>query len=379
MTTLEQFSALVADIYDAALDPSLWEQTLQRVFSAAGGNAGTLFVFDRRRGRWQHFTNGNLDPEEGRKYDEYYGRIDPLPSFMERTRAGAIVTARAVMTERQRRGEFFSDWAKPNEVGDAIFVNLLGGPDGVCVLAMGHPWRSEPFATPEVLRLVGLLAPHFQRAMQAQMGFGPLNLVRDGALDLVEHWRHGCVIISALGHVLYANRVASEIAGARDGLSLGSRGLRAASDDAALQHLIHQACTGDRHGPRSSSRIAVSRDSGRKPYSVQVMPLRSRNAVFSTAAALVLIVDSERTAPPSPEDLQKLYDLTPAEAEVAIRVLKGRGLQSVADELCVTRSTVRVHQQRVFEKTGTHRQAELVRLLLDLEPINMPGSLEGAA
>ncbi|HEY4847379.1 MAG TPA: hypothetical protein VIH87_06160 [Methylocella sp.] len=282
MTTLDQFSELVEDIYDAALDPSLWEQTLKRVVFAAGGNAGGLHVFGRRRGRRRMHIPANLDPVQRRKYDGYYGRLDPVASAMEQTHVGVIVTARAVTTESQRRGEFFNDWAHPNEVGDAVFVNLLDSTDGVCSLVMGHPWRSEPFATPQMLRLVRLLAPHFQRAMQAQLGFGPLSLIRDGALDLVDQWRHGCVLVSFAGHVLYANRVASEIAASRDGLSLGTRGPRAAlaSDDAALQGLIRQACIGDGHGPRSSSRIAISRGSARRPYTVQIMPLRSSYARF---------------------------------------------------------------------------------------------------
>ncbi|MGK6315737.1 LuxR C-terminal-related transcriptional regulator [Neorhizobium sp. DT-125] len=65
--------------------------------------------------------------------------------------------------------------------------------------------------------------------------------------------------------------------------------------------------------------------------------------------------------------LQRLYRLTKAEAAVAVRITRGDGLQSVADALSLSLSTVRTHQQRVFEKTGTHRQAELVRLLLGVQ------------
>jgi DNA-binding CsgD family transcriptional regulator len=42
-------------------------------------------------------------------------------------------------------------------------------------------------------------------------------------------------------------------------------------------------------------------------------------------------------------------------------------LQSVADKMSVSISTVRIHLQRAFDKTATHRQAELVRLLLTIE------------
>jgi DNA-binding CsgD family transcriptional regulator len=96
--------------------------------------------------------------------------------------------------------------------------------------------------------------------------------------------------------------------------------------------------------------------------------------MLDLSTALVLIVDHEREADLLPADLQAIYHLTPAEAEVALRVLRGHGLQSVADELRVSLSTVRVHLQRVFEKTGTHRQAELVRRLIEIETSHMPGA-----
>jgi DNA-binding CsgD family transcriptional regulator len=383
MTTLEEFSDLVAAIYNAALDPSLWEQTLKQITTVAGGNSGALVVYDRQRGRLPQMFASNIDPVQTRKYVEYYCRLDPLAPIMHRAPAGSIVPCRAVTPEGERHGEFFNDWVLRSQVGDTIFVNVSDSADGPCTLAVGRPWSSEPFATPDVLRLVSLLAPHVQRAMQAQLGFGPLSLIRDGALDLVEHWRYGCVLVSLAGQVLYANRAANEIAAALDGLRLGTSGLRAAlvAEDAALQRLIRQACIDTGQGPRGGGRLAISRRSGPKPYAVTVMPVRTSRAPFlnGPAAALVLIVDAGLAAHLPPEDLQKLFDLTPAEAEVAVQVLRGHGLQYVADELRVTLSTVRVHLQRVFEKTGTHRQAELVRLLTELAPINMPDRLEGAA
>jgi DNA-binding CsgD family transcriptional regulator len=379
MATLDQFSNLVLDIYDAALDPGLWDQTLKRVFSLAGGNNAALVLYDREKRRSPHIIAANFDPVQKRKYDEYYSRLDPLAFILERSRVGAVVTSRTVTNETQRRGEFYTDWAHPNETGDTIFVNILAAAGTVCTFMMGHPWCSEPFATPEVLRLVGLLAPHLQRSMQAQLDFGRLTLVKDGALDLVDQWRHGCVLVSLTGSAIYANRAANEIAASRDGLSLGAGGLKAAqaADDAALQRLIRQACTGNGQGPRSGSRLAISRGSGRKPYTIQVLPLRSSCVCFGggPAAALILIIDHGAGTHLPPAELRGLYNLTPAEAEVALLVLRGHGLQLVADELRVSLSTVRVHLQRVFEKTGTHRQAELVRLLIELDAGSVTASI----
>jgi hypothetical protein len=66
MTTLEEFSDLVAAIYDAGLDPSLWEQALKQITTAAGGSAGSLVVYDRQRRRHPQVFASNIDPVQNR-------------------------------------------------------------------------------------------------------------------------------------------------------------------------------------------------------------------------------------------------------------------------------------------------------------------------
>src|SRR4029079_16210961 len=98
-----------------------------------------------------------------------------------------------------------------------------------------------------------------------------------------------------------------------------------------------------------------------------VLPMNRDADELSPGGTLVVIVDPEREPLALASMLKGLYGLTPAEATVAIEVLRGGGLQSVADKMSVSISTVRIHLQRVFDKTATHRQAELVRLLLTIE------------
>ena len=45
-------------------------------------------------------------------------------------------------------------------------------------------------------------------------------------------------------------------------------------------------------------------------------------------------------------------------------MLDGKTLERLGDELCVSRNTARTHLQRLFAKTGTARQADLIRILL---------------
>lgn len=60
--------------------------------------------------------------------------------------------------------------------------------------------------------------------------------------------------------------------------------------------------------------------------------------------------------------------MTESEAEVVLRIARGPALSAVAEELCLSVATVKTHLQHAYQKTGTHRQSELVRLTLSLMP-----------
>ena len=60
----------------------------------------------------------------------------------------------------------------------------------------------------------------------------------------------------------------------------------------------------------------------------------------------------------------RTYALTPAETRLAAHVVHGGTLATFAKARALSRNTVRNQLQAIYCKTGTHRQAELVALLL---------------
>jgi DNA-binding CsgD family transcriptional regulator len=150
-----------------------------------------------------------------------------------------------------------------------------------------------------------------------------------------------------------------------------------ARTDGALSHIVHQAFSSGRSDVATGGCLAVPRPSGRRPYLVRVIPLAPEvSAGVVSPTALIVIVDPEKEPEPELQALRRLYGLTSTEAEIALRVLDGTGLGPIADELSVSLATVRTHLQHVFDKTDTHRQAELVRLLLGgLAATRRPGTI----
>ena len=56
--------------------------------------------------------------------------------------------------------------------------------------------------------------------------------------------------------------------------------------------------------------------------------------------------------------------MTESEARVASALTLGKTIEQIAVEFGISTITVRSHLKRVFDKTDTRRQADLVRLLL---------------
>jgi DNA-binding CsgD family transcriptional regulator len=64
--------------------------------------------------------------------------------------------------------------------------------------------------------------------------------------------------------------------------------------------------------------------------------------------------------------MKMLYSLSPVESRLADLLIQGLELREAADHLRVTTETARFHLKRVLKKTRTHRQANLIRLMLSL-------------
>jgi len=98
-----------------------------------------------------------------------------------------------------------------------------------------------------------------------------------------------------------------------------------------------------------------------------VLPLTSgarRPASLSYAAAATVFV--QRAAPdlPSPpEVIGRAFELTPTELRVLFAIVEVGGVPEVAETLGVAKTTVRFHLRQLFDKTGTRRQADLVKLV----------------
>jgi DNA-binding CsgD family transcriptional regulator len=184
------------------------------------------------------------------------------------------------------------------------------------------------------------------------------------------------VLLNRAGKIVFANGAAQMMARAQDGFVLKRERIEAAErvDDSALQALIAGATS--RNAPAGVPRggaVRLARPSGLPAFNAVVGPLAGKDSWRESGpVAFVLITDPAEAAIPPDNLLAQLFGFSPTEVRVAERLMMGDSPEQLAEALAIRISTARWHLASLYRKTGTNRQAELVRLLLSL-PIMRQG------
>ena len=266
------------------------------------------------------------------------------------------------------RSEFNNDFLKRMGVFHEMAGCIFKERSLVSVLSTLRPKRFGPLGEEQVA-LLRVLMPHLQRALQLHRRIVGLESKTISMTDVLDRLPTGCITVGATGKVLMVNRSARGIVGLNDGfgISKGELCAKRPSDTKLLQQLIRQAAyTATGKGTHSGGVMTIARPSQRRAFEVLVTPLRAGPSGLGVeqAAAAVFVSDPESKTESPREMLGRLFALTPAEASLAGKLMQGMALKTAAEELGVSRNTVHSQLQRIFEKTETNRQAELIRILL---------------
>lgn len=356
VATLDDFSRIVAAIYSAVMTPDNWTTALTDLQQMVDGQCALIRVDETGRS----IQAASLIPAARDDYHRHYHRIDYVLEAVERGPVGVLRSGRSLVA-LQSQSEFHIDWVRPLEMTDGLFVRLTDGPAPLLFLAAG-PRPPKPF-----IPLVSALVPHLQQALRSQAHINDLRRHTDDLGTLTQTLRHGIIVVTTDSHVVYANAAAEDMLRSADGLRTRTGRLEAvvAGADSALQHSIDVALAAD-HPHRSGSSLLCRRRPELRPYVIEVVPIDPATDVGSPRRAMVVVVDPEGESATPAELLRSLYGLTASETDIALMVLHGGGVKAIAEGLSVSQATVKTHLQHVFDKTGTHRQADLVGLLLGL-------------
>ncbi|QSQ11009.1 helix-turn-helix transcriptional regulator [Myxococcus landrumensis] len=363
---------LVGLILDSVDSHAGLQPALAAIASWMGGHsAHSLFMRDGRLVE-THFHGG-----AGSAFAEYeanWRHLDPRFSAAINNPGRALSDVDIIEPHCFETSSIYNDLLMVQGVRYTLFACVASSPG----LMVGHAVMREKQAGPfgeDHVRMFSEVLPYLQNAAH-------LRLLLEGMRDEIGDLRRtldivpGAVaVLDEAARLICANTAADKLIFKGDGLQLKHQKLTTdrAGEAQKLSAMVSRSASFTEDAPPSSSEMSfhspvkVTRRNG-APLGILFVPLRPMSPITTcaprSARVLAVIHDPDAAVLLDPQLIAGLHGLTSVESLLASELAQGKTLAEFAEHRGCSEQTARTHLKRVLEKTGTRRQAELVRLLL---------------
>jgi DNA-binding CsgD family transcriptional regulator len=215
-----------------------------------------------------------------------------------------------------------------------------------------------------------MIAPHVKRAFLDSDPLSEYMTQVELLGNVIASAGFGLVLVRSNRQIVCANEPAEKLMRASSGLRCEHGCICAPHFKTArkLHSLISAASRPTDEAVRGGS-IILRNEDGLASLVVHVVPFSPPSTVLmpdnEQPVAGLFIVDCQQGTADRVAVFADLFELTSAETRVLAQMISGEGLTIAARRLNIARSTARSHLDHILQKTGTHRQAELVRVFFE--------------
>lgn len=361
------FLALIAAIYHAAIEPAEWNTVMGNITRMFDGHA----AFTMRIGIGAHDSPSlylhNLPFEAFVAYGEHYYQHDLWSPALIKAGLhdlGSVYTSDKLVGRKEfRRSVWFNDYLKKLDIEHSLFASLSEATLTPSILAIDRPLGSELFTQADMERLRPI-AYHLAQTLDITRKFQALQDGIQANEQFVETLNRGILSINLKGKVLYANGFAIDVLVNQAGLTVNNGLLYGINEEInqALAMMLALAKQGIGHS------FVITRPP--KPLlKIDSVPMADNAATVllpeSQAGKVVLLLSDESdTQTDAYGRFAKKHRLTPQETKILQGIVEGYCLKEIAYHHAVSFNTVRSQLASVMQKTYCKRQKDLVRLFL---------------
>jgi DNA-binding CsgD family transcriptional regulator/PAS domain-containing protein len=371
----ELLSRLIGLVYDCAIDPGLWGNTIAIIREELAFANASLSLQELPSGKVLLNLTSGIPDEWAQRISLY--DLDVLEQWGGPANALALpLDEPAVLSQVNHEvldlanysNRYYTEWAKPQGLIDTLAIGLTRDASSIGTLAFGRHESVGPIGPREV-RFARLLVPHLQRAA-AISRLLELQSVKTAQFEIVlDALATPIFLVTADLGIVHANVRGRAMLTRGDVFALRGTTLRARARgvENAIAAAVRQSTASEANLGRKGFNIPLHSTDG-DHGALHVLPLKhgDRRARIGSAAVAAIFVAPIAFNGAAQDVVAGLFGLTPAEARVFHHVAAGHTTLATASLLSIEHSTVRTHLLRVFNKTGVRRQAELVKLAASL-------------
>ncbi len=356
-------------IEQAGLGIARWEDISARMVRLFPGGFFSIVSQNMADGVVNFNASAGIEDAYLASFSEYYYAINPWNECWQRLRSGEPLIPRLIAPiESLEDTEFVADWLLPQKQFDAAVGRKLVSAGGDHVFVAQHfPRHLIDSYEPRILDAHDRLSAPLIRAVETHRMMAEREAGAIAAAALAARENDIAFVVDFHLNVVEAN--AATVHALRTGGPLYVSGsVLRLRDDEAGKWLAATVKAMLANRPCEASKRIARAENGAWKVSLAVVPEHDRDLnryIFPRRLVLVLMQDLSRPGKTGDGTmLARAFGLTPAEVRLCLALAEGLTVTQAADRLGVTRETTRHQLKMVFQKTDTHRQAELVALLL---------------
>jgi DNA-binding CsgD family transcriptional regulator len=356
----ERLLAASRRLGDAAVDPMIWPEIMEQVCVATRATGAVLLQSDSRTPDVPR--TAGLDEYQRSSYfgDGWYARDIRAERGVPLLLQGAkVITDQDILTpEEMPRFGLYAESLIPNGLQWFAVIGFRAG-SALWGLSIQRATREGPFDRHNK-RVLGRLSDRLTETATLSKVVG--RAVLTGMTNALELINRPAIALDRSGRVLGVNQAAETIFDDELRVRDGRLFARDRQARAALAQLVDQMRTTPDTAALPVAPIVVHRET-RRPLVIRVLPVDGATRTpFLGARALLALLDLNAERRPDCAVVAQAFGLSPAETRLAALIATGLSPERAAEQLGVTRETVRTQLKAIFAKTGTSRQAELVAL-----------------
>lgn len=369
-----ELNTLTNLIYEAVLDQSAFQEFVGAFAKATDSHFAGIEIVETGNDnfcQWQADATFGLSRSALLELNKTHAQQNPFVDLVaEEAVEGSIYFDSDVMSKKQLRSmRYYDEFMRHYDFEHLTGLYVIHNSNMSVIASTAKGCKALPY-TERDRTLFRLILPHIQKFVRINSRLGETGIERDLSWSALDRLRQPVLAVGQEGGVLFANDAAREVVMQEDGLSLiaGNFCVTSQTVNARLKLLLAQAGNAyeDPGSFQSEYELIVPRKSGARPFLLNIMPLQHSSHFLGAraATALVFITDLEDHTNINGQALVTLYGLTQSEARVATLLARGLALEEIARRLEHSVHTTRTILKRVYSKTDTHRQSELVYLVL---------------
>lgn len=360
---------LIESIYETSVSESSegWVQVFDEFSRMVSSGPGSLALYSKTDDRF-NVVASTVDPSFLKEYSEHYQFVSPFKNAIVNLREGAIFSRRVFQADDiYEKSSYYNEFSRRQDVFElehhALYSKngLTGG------LSLSRPKHRPEFSADE-RRLIDIGVRHLRKAFSNYIELTTLRNRETLLSGILESAGCAVFVVDHQMKVVFANQNAELELNKKDLIRKTLNGEIAFRSQRATRVVRSAAARVNSVGDKDlqlPKDVLIGKRSDNSPISLNIayggkLPINGA----SGGRHLILYLHSPFEPIDSIDSIAYRHGLTAAEIRVTKLLVAGNNVKAICDNLAISNNTVRSHLKNIFAKTGTNRQAELVRLIL---------------